>query len=125
MPDTLEHTVLFLQKRDGIDKARGCMRRSAVAASVSQLVEPPVEDYCCQRPQVLKLLRYSAKIACVTALKGSDTDLAQQLRSFEASLGTTRRVARRMREMMRSHLRSMAHMSAEGRLVVSPCAGRH
>jgi hypothetical protein len=59
-PDTLEKTVAFLQKRDGIDKT-------------------------------LKLLRYAAKLSLVSVLSGSDTPLAMQLRSFESSVGTTRK----------------------------------
>lgn len=58
--DTLERSVAFIAKRDGIDK-------------------------------VLKLMRYSVKLACVSAFKDSDSELANQLRGFESSLGTTRK----------------------------------
>lgn len=40
--------------------------------------------------KVLKIVRYAVKLACVSTLKDSDTELAAQLRGFEASIGVTR-----------------------------------
>lgn len=40
--------------------------------------------------KVLKIIRYAAKLACVSVLKDSDSDFAMQLRSFESSVGVTR-----------------------------------
>lgn len=40
--------------------------------------------------KVLKVVRYAAKLACVSVLKDSDSDLAVQLRGFESSVGVTR-----------------------------------
>lgn len=61
--DTLDRTVAFLQKRDGIDKT-------------------------------LKICRYSAKLALAVALHESKTDIAQKLKSFESSVGTSRKAFR-------------------------------
>jgi len=41
--------------------------------------------------KVLKIIRYAAKLACVSVLKDSDSDFAMQLRSFESSVGVTRK----------------------------------
>lgn len=40
--------------------------------------------------KVLKIVRYAVKLACVSKLKDSDTELAAQLRGFESSVGVTR-----------------------------------
>ena len=40
--------------------------------------------------QVLKVIRYSTKLALATALKNDSSDLAQRLKEFEGSIGTSR-----------------------------------
>ncbi|DBA94242.1 TPA: hypothetical protein ACH3X1_001864 [Trebouxia sp. C0004] len=62
-PDTLDKTVTYLAKRDGIDK-------------------------------VLKVIRYSTKLALATALKNDSSDLAVRLKEFETSIGTSRKAYR-------------------------------
>ncbi|KAL0030088.1 hypothetical protein WJX79_006130 [Trebouxia sp. C0005] len=62
-PDTLDKTVTYLAKRDGIDK-------------------------------VLKVIRYSTKLALATALKNDSGDLAVRLKEFETSIGTSRKAYR-------------------------------
>ena len=43
--------------------------------------------------QVLKVIRYSTKLALVTALKNDSGDLAKRLKEFETSIGTSRLAA--------------------------------
>lgn len=62
-PDTLDKTVTYLAKRDGIDK-------------------------------VLKVIRYSTKLALATAFKNDSSDLALRLKEFESSIGTSRKAYR-------------------------------
>ena len=87
-PDTLDKTVTYLAKRDGIDKA-------------SEISPPPVPSVraSCRKfimntetyhVQVLKVIRYSTKLALATALKNDSSDLAQRLKEFEGSIGTSR-----------------------------------
>lgn len=40
--------------------------------------------------QVLKVIRYSTKLALATALKNDSSDLAVRLKEFESSIGTSR-----------------------------------
>lgn len=40
--------------------------------------------------QVLKVIRYSTKLALATALKNDSGDLAVRLKEFETSIGTSR-----------------------------------
>ena len=40
--------------------------------------------------QVLKVIRYSTKLALATALKNDSSDLAVRLKEFETSIGTSR-----------------------------------
>ena len=42
--------------------------------------------------QVLKVIRYTTKLALATALKNDSGDLANRLKEFEASIGTSRSV---------------------------------
>eukprot|EP00271_Cylindrocystis_brebissonii_P006433 TRINITY_DN19229_c0_g1_i1.p1 TRINITY_DN19229_c0_g1~~TRINITY_DN19229_c0_g1_i1.p1 ORF type:complete len:255 (-),score=38.82 TRINITY_DN19229_c0_g1_i1:56-820(-) len=67
MPDAcdgvVDHAVLFLKKRDGIDKA-------------------------------LKIARYTSKLLLATRLKGSTTEFAKSLKSFETSVGVSRKAFR-------------------------------
>lgn len=67
------------------------MQLGATSGAISKRSCGQTRTLHCQ-PQVLKLLRYAVKFSLVSALDGSDTPLAAQLRSFESSVGTTRSV---------------------------------
>ena len=98
-PDTLDKTVTYLAKRDGIDKARA-------SASCKLDFERNWLEVCRTLPltirhdlgffmlriaiQVLKVIRYSTKFALATAFKNDSSDLAIRLQEFESSIGTSR-----------------------------------
>lgn len=90
-PDTLDKTVTYLAKRDGIDKASRSLsyspkdsHLSKAKCTLSQL------SLASHDMQVLKVIRYSTKLALATALKNDSSDLAQRLKEFEGSIGTSR-----------------------------------
>lgn len=77
--------------------------------------------------KVLKIIRYTAKLACLSAFKDSDTDLANQLRGFESSIGVTRKALKlgkwlanvdELRHVARSqHLWALEVLSGGGEVV--------
>lgn len=87
-PDTLDKTVTYLAKRDGIDKASRLSHHTLpTPLDESQFRLGPNTLY---HVQVLKVIRYSTKLALATALRDDSSDLAQRLKEFEGSIGTSR-----------------------------------
>ena len=87
--ETLDQTVTFLAKRDGIDKVRilpYCDHRFRCAYSMN--VRTGLSNT--SGTQVLKLIRYTAKL--IVAAKGVREGSAAytKLKSLDSSLGTTR-----------------------------------
>lgn len=66
-----------------------------------------VFDFCFA-PQVLKLIRYTTKLALASALADSKSELATRLKAFESSIGTSRcaQFGRRTLSSLREHEQS-------------------
>lgn len=86
-PDTLDKTVTYLAKRDGIDKASSLSPHSPNLSYESRF---QLGLRTLHHVQVLKVIRYSTKLALATALRDDSSDLAQRLKEFEGSIGTSR-----------------------------------
>ena len=97
-PDTLDKTVTYLAKRDGIDKASAGNAWECVGVAMPSTIHFRLTRSSGQlvgtsrlfAQQVLKVIRYSTKLALATALKNDSGDLAVRLKEFESSIGTSR-----------------------------------
>ena len=88
--DALDQTVLFLAKRDGIDKVRPWIHQGIIPAAFA-----PLFTLVLIRLQTLKILRYTARLALATPLiDPSNKELRSKLLRLEGSLGTSRKAYR-------------------------------